>query len=177
MVALLRSLIELCLLRRGPQDLPYSPPAVAVFAAVLVALQVGFASSQGMGTAALVARAAVTLVLLFGVTGALLRVRGLDNRRMQTLLALAGSGVIFSLAMMPVAHVLGPYLDAKTPPPEMLAFAVAAVFLFVWKLRVDASIWRQALGIPVLSAFGLALALMFGEAILLGLLVPVPAAP
>jgi hypothetical protein len=176
-VALLRSLIELCLLRRGPQDLPYSPPAVAVFAAILVAMQVGFASNEGMGTLALLARAVVTLVLLFGVTSALLRLRGLDNRRAQTLLALAGSGVIFSLAMMPVAHALRPYLDDKSPPPQMLALALAAVILFVWKLRVDASIWRQAMGIPVLSSYGLALSLMFGEAILLGLLVPVPAAP
>ncbi|HBD20559.1 MAG TPA: hypothetical protein DC063_11080, partial [Arenimonas sp.] len=87
MVALLRPLFELCLLRRGPQDLPYSPPAVATFAFALMALQLAMGAATEAPPAQLAARVGVTAFLLFGVTQVLLKLRGLDNRAAQTLLA------------------------------------------------------------------------------------------
>ena len=89
MAALSRELIEVCLLRRGPQDLPFSPPAVMGITAGLLGLQLAFAAWHVAGPQALVARALVTLLMLFGATRALLRFRALENRAMQTLLTLA----------------------------------------------------------------------------------------
>jgi hypothetical protein len=176
--ALLRQLIEICLLRRGPQDLPWSPPAVALVTALLLALQLAFAVHFESPPAALAARVVVTLVLLLGATLALLRFRGMENRAAQTLLALAGMSLLFALVMMPLAIVLRPYLGDENPPPSMMLFALAAVFAFFWKLRVEAAIWRQALEIPVPAAYLLTLALVLAEAGLLYLLVPaVPATP
>jgi hypothetical protein len=80
--------------------------------------------------------------------------------------------------MMPLAIVLRPYLGDENPPPSMMLFALAAVFAFFWKLRVEAAIWRQALEIPVPAAYLLTFALVLAEAGLLYLLVPaVPATP
>lgn len=179
MAALLREVLEVCLLRRGPQDLPFSPPAVAGFTAGLLALQVAFAAHYDSGPLAMSARVLVTLLILFGATRALLRFRGMDNRATQTLLALAGTSLLFSLVMMPLALVMRPYLGDKDPPASMMLFAVAAIFTFFWKLRVEAAIWRQSLEIPVSAAYLLTLALLLSEALLLFLLVPaaVPAAP
>lgn len=178
MAALLRQLIEICLLRRGPQDLPWSPPAVALVTALLLALQLAFAVHFESPPAALAARVVVTLVLLLGATLALLRFRGMENRAAQTLLALAGMSLLFALVMMPLAIVLRPYLGDENPPPSMMLFALAAVFAFFWKLRVEAAIWRQALEIPVPAAYLLTFALVLAEAGLLYLLVPVvPATP
>ena len=174
MAALLRDLLELCLLRRGPQDLPWSPPAVAGFTAGLVGLQMAFAAYHGAAEIALFARAAVTLLILFGATLALLRFRAMDNRAPQTLLALAGTSLLFSLVMMPLALALRPYLGDKDPPASMMLFALAAIFTFVWKLRVEAAIWRQALEIPVSAAYLLTFVLLLTEALLLMVLVPTP---
>ncbi len=179
MAALLRDVIEVCLLRRGPQDLPFSPPAVMGFTAGLLGLQLAFAAYHDAGPMALVARALVTLLILFGATRALLRFRAMENRATQTLLALAGTSLLFSLVMMPLALVMRPYLGNEDPPASMMLFALAAVFMFFWKLRVEAAIWRQSLEIPVSAAYLLTLALLLGEALLLFALLPaqVPAAP
>lgn len=172
MSALLRQLLEVCLLRRGPQDLPYAPSAVGGLVLALLALQLGFAAYLGLPAQALAARALVTVVLLLGVTQALLRWRGLENRRMQTLLALAGSTLFFALAMMPLLLSLQPYLGAENPPASVLLSALAAMFLFFWKLRVEAAIWRQSLDLASGQAYALALALVLAEALLMLWLVP-----
>lgn len=179
MVALLRQLLEVCLLRRGPQDLPHWPAAVVALVVALLAVQLAFASHQGLPAEALSARVLVTLITLLGVTGGLLAWRKLENRGTQTLLALAGTGLIFTLAMMPMALALQPHLGNKEPPPQVMVYALAALALFVWKLRVEAAIWRQSLDIAILPAYALTLGLVLAEAVLLFLFspVPVPAAP
>lgn len=174
MAALPRQLIELFLLRRGPQDLPWSPPTVAGFALALLALQAGFAHHQGLDATGMLARAFVTLVILFGATRALLRWRKLENRAAQTLLALVATGLFFSLAMFPLAVGLQPYYGVENPPPRLMVMALAAIVLFFWKLRVEASIWRQSLDIAVAPAYALTVALMLAEAVLIHLLVPMP---
>lgn len=174
MAALLRQLLELILLRRGPQDLPWSPPAVAGFAIALLALQAGFASQQGLDAIGVLARAFVTVLILFGATRALLRWRQLENRAVQTLLALAATGLFFSLALFPLAVALQPYYGVDDPPPRLMVLALAAIVLFFWKLRVEASIWRQALDIAVAPAYALTVSLILAEAVLIHLLVPAP---
>jgi hypothetical protein len=172
--ALPRQLLELFLLRRGPQDLPWSPPAVAACAVALLVLQAWFASQQGLELTGLLARGFVTLLILFGVTRALLRWRQLENRAAQTLLALAATGLFFSLGMFPLAMALQPYFGVEDPPARVMVLALAAMVLFFWKLRVEASIWRQALDIAVAPAYALTVSLMLAEAVLIHLLVPGP---
>lgn len=179
MIALVRQLLDICLLRRGPQDLPHWPAAALGLVGALLVVQLAFASHQGLQASALAARAVVTLVILLGVTFTLLARRGLQNRGTQTLTALAGTGLLFSLAMMPLAMAMQPYLEVKEPPARVLLLALAAMVLVVWKVRVEAAIWRQALDVAATPALLLTLALMLGEATLLFLLAPtpVPAAP
>jgi hypothetical protein len=182
--ALLRQLLDVCLLRLGPQDLPYSPSATAGAFAVLLAFQIvsGIATAASAGLIA--ARLAVTVLLLAGVTTWLLRSRGMGNRTAQTVLAQAGTGVLFSLAMLPAALALMPYVEAMQPqagtpapvPGQAMVPALAALVLFVWKLRVDASIWRQALDLRPPSALLLAIGLVLAELFLMVLLAPAPAA-
>ncbi len=174
MAALLRDVFEVCLLRRGPQDLPWSPPAVMGFAAALLGLQLAFAAFHDMPPAALAARALVTLATVFGATVALLRLRGMANRTTQTLLAVAGTEALFALVTMPLLLLVQPHLGSDNPPTSILVAMMAAVFAFFWKLRVNAAIWRQALEIPVSAAYLLTLALLLAEALLLLALVPAP---
>ena len=174
MAALLRQVLEVCLLRRGPQDLPFSPPAVTAFTAALLGVQLAFATYLEAGAVTLVARALVTLLILYGATLGLLRFRAMENRGSQTLLALAGTSLVFALVTLPLSLVLLPYQGDENPPAWLMVFVLAVVFTFFWKLRVEAAIWRQALEIPVPAAYLLTLALLMAEALLLLLLVPAP---
>jgi hypothetical protein len=177
--ALLREILEVCLLRRGPQDLPYSPPAVLASGVALVALQLAFATYHEVAPGALAARALVTVLMVFGATVTLLRLRNLANRTAQTLLAVTGIEVLFALVTMPMLMVVQPHLGSENPPGSALVVMLAAVFAFFWKLRVNAAIWRQALEIPMSAAYLLTLLWLLCEALLLFAFVPapVPAAP
>ena len=175
MGALVGQLLEVCTLRRGPQDLPYSPPAAITAIVALLALQAGAAQYDDVPAGAIAGRLAVTLLLLVGVTTLLLRARGVDNRTAQTLLAQAGAGVLFSLAVLPLALAIRPYVgeDAPTPAMTPALAALGAIVLFVWKLRVDAAIWASALDLPRPRALLLAVVLVMAELVLLRLLAPV----
>ena len=176
MGALLRQLFGVCLLRTGPQDLPYSVVATRVAIGSLLAFQAAVGVATGAQGPAILARLGVTLLVLAGVTPWLLRARGFANRTAQTLLAQAGAGLLFSLAMLPAAVALLPYVTpdgtpGATPPQAMLP-ALAMLVLFVWKLRVDASIWAHALDVRRQQGLLLAVVLVVAELVLLLLFAP-----
>lgn len=171
MAALLRRLFALCLFRQGPQDLPYSPWLSRGLVAALLLLQFLVARHGGFGVADALARVALSLFLVVGVTRGLLAARDRVARSEQTIAAFAGTGLLFGLAMLPVAWNLQPPVQDVPPGPAQFGLAVAGLTLFVWKLRVDAHIWRQALDLR-LGALALAIALMLLELLLVTLLNP-----
>ena len=176
MGALLRQLLGVCLLRSGPQDLPYSPALMRATLAALLALQAAIGLATGSAGSTIVVRLGVTLLLLAGVTPWLLGLRGLHNRTAQTLLAQAGAGLLFSLAMLPAALALLPHMIERegggAASPEAMLPALAMLVLFVWKLRVDASIWGHALDLQRPRALLLAVVLVAAELFLLVLFAP-----
>ena len=180
MGALLRQLLGVCLLRSGPQDLPYSPALMRATLAALLALQAAIGLATGSAGSTILVRLGVTLLLLAGVTPWLLGLRGLHNRTAQTLLAQAGAGLLFSMAMLPAAFALLPYLatgdgtatGAGAAPPQAMLPALAMLVLFLWKLRVDASIWSHALDVRRQQGLLLAVVLVVTEIFLLVLFAP-----
>lgn len=176
MGALPRQLLGVCLLRIGPQDLPYSVAATRLAIVALLVFQALIGVATGSEASAILPRLGVTLLLLAGVTPWLLRARGFGNRTAQTLLAQAGTGLLFSLAMLPAALALLPYLDTGggtgAASPQAMLPALGMLVLFVWKLRVDASIWAHALDVRRPQALLLAVALVVTELFLLILFAP-----
>jgi hypothetical protein len=139
---------RLLVLRANPQDLPVSKP-------VLAGTLVAYAAADVLGAlpklpVALGAMAGtldmLTLVIFVQV---LLRLRGLDNRLIQTLTALAGCGALLTTISWAVAMAL----DGLAPP--------GAVYLvsLVWYLTVSGHILRHAIdrSFPVSVALSLLL--------------------
>lgn len=157
------SLIELCLFRRGPQDLPYRPPLAlaCLLATVLVELYTNLRIGEPMGLVIPTVLASALFALV--ATRLVLRLAGHEPRYWQTLLALAGSGLLFAAVAAPVRIAIGPIdpaiLQGSALPPT--AYMIVAL-MGLWRLAVIGHIWRHALQIrlPVGILVGLGLFLL-----------------
>ena len=159
MINLLRQRGDICRFRRGPQDLPYSP---AIFRGVvlcsagagLLFARVVYGSDRG------IAELAVSLLLMLAIPWLLLTVRGVPSRYSQTLIALAGTGILFTLIYMPFASALAglPAVGPDTVPTRQhLALAWVTLALIGWKLAINGHIWRHAMNWPMFGGVALAL--------------------
>jgi hypothetical protein len=176
--SLLRLLLDLCLLRRGPQDLPYSIALTRGLVLLGVGVDLLLARWVEAGDAGF-ARIALSLVLLLALPWFVLGLRGHRARYAQTLAAFAGTGVIFTLAFLPVAiraaGLPAPDLDVE-PTREQLAIGWITLVLVGWKLAINGNIWRHALDWPRAGGVLLAVGLFVFEIGLMRMLF-VPAAP
>ena len=171
---MLRLLWDLCLFRRGPQDVPYSPAlarglVLALAGAGFLHLQIG--GNAGSGLAQVVFSVALSVALPW----LLLRAFGRSERYVQTLIALVGTGVLATLVYLPLAWlaVEYPLADATTPPTRLqFALAFGSLVLAAWKLTINGHIWRQALEWPLGAGIAVALGVFVIEFGLLQLVLP-----
>ena len=158
MSALFRLLLDLVRLRIGPQDLPFSLPLAR--ALVVLSLALDLATSLLLGASALVVpRLLLSAALLLGVPWLLLGWRGHRNRYLQTLTALAGVGVLFKLAMLPLALAIADLPVPQTPEqlaPAQVVVGWLTLALLSWRMVVNAHVFRHALDLR----FGMALLLV-----------------
>src|SRR5947209_15024005 len=125
---------DICCLRRGPQDLPYSPALLALVCAAFLGFETLLAmdaSTLAIGALAL----AVNMCVLF----ALLYARGLRNRFVQTAMALFACAFTFELLMLPLQLLFGDPNNGQ-PSPARSVIAIALLLALSWKLIVDANI-------------------------------------
>jgi hypothetical protein len=154
---------DVCLLRRGPQDMPYSPPLLAGVCALSLLLQLGIAHLLDVDGDALGA-GLIGLGLNLGLLYFLLLARGLRNRFVQAALALVGCAIVFALLSLPIVLVTGVHPNTpQTVSPLEALVALLALPIVVWKLMVDAHILRHSLDIPFLGGLVLALLWVIAE--------------
>ncbi len=136
MSSLFAVLIDIVLLRRGPQDLPAGRSVLlaCLFLYVLVAaLSLNIGRTPDNATAILILAAGLPLLIVRVV----LHLRRRINRWEQTLSALYGSSALLSLITLPFG------LDTGDEPSQ--AALVISLLVFFWSFMVDAHIWRHAL--------------------------------
>jgi hypothetical protein len=147
-IRLIQLVVDLCLFRRGPQDLPHNPPLALAGVVALMGLELFAPSTQsGPGDYLPLAVYGVLFVL---IVWAALRLRKVDARFWQTLLGLAGSALLFSLLMLPIRMTIGPidpatYLPVAPMSPLIVLLLLANLVLALWRLVVQGHIWRHAL--------------------------------
>ena len=98
---------DICLLRRGPQDLPYSVSLLAVVASAWLVLQLGVAVARAAPLDGVFAGAALELMFTLGALNVILTLRGLRNRFVQTATALLGCTLVFILLNVPILLLIG----------------------------------------------------------------------
>ena len=120
-----------------------------------------------------IVRLAVSLLIALLLPWMVLRSRGLGERYVQTLIALVGTGVLFTLAYLPVAWLASdlpaPEVGA-TPTQKQLLVAWLTLALVAWKLTINGHVWRHALNWPLAAGVALAVGAFMLEIGLLRLL-------
>ncbi len=158
MAPLVKLLVDLCLLRRGPQDMPYSPVLTRNLVLLGLLCDLVYVAALEVDNAA--PRVGLGLAMALGLPYLMLAWRRRGERYAQTLGALVGTGVLFTVLFLPVAlwarqHAPAPGVETLTT--EQIAAGWLVLGLLGWKLAVNGNILRQALDLP--RTAGLALAL------------------
>lgn len=150
-------------LRRGPQDVPYSP-TLLLLALIPYALLSSALAAFAMPASRALLYGPTEAALLAALVYASLAVRRRPARFMQTLTALLLVGVVFNALSLP--------LTALARPENGLGLLILA--LVAWSFAVSVHILRLALDIPVpgsvLVNVGFFFAAYFGLGYLFGLL-------
>jgi hypothetical protein len=171
--ALFARLIEIVLLRAGPETLPASNSLLAIVVAVNVAITAIVTVLTPTAPESWLSQLFVsTLVplLLFQAAFALAKK---PERYTQTMIAFFGVNMLFQPAVIPMVATLMPYLEQKDPtvvPPVALSLLAAGIA--IWLLTVWVRIVRAAFEWPyfaaVLFIFGQNIAAAFIYAMLFG---------
>lgn len=172
--ALGRAFFEICCLRRRPQDLPASGELLAVVLVGYALASMGLTMVFHPAAPALAAGAA-ECALVAALNYALLYLRSVPQRWLQTTTAMAGTGLLFTLFAIPVFMLM----DLAFPGAVVARPALyGAVFLLLaWNVAVMAHILRHALSLSFPAALVIAVAYLWIIGASVGLLVPQPAAP
>ncbi len=174
MPAFVSILRDILLLRRGPQDLPYSPQLLITLGGLCVLLQLTVTLMRGVPVGAVMLGAALWLAFTLGTLRLILQLRGLSNRFVQAATALLGCNLAFTLLAIPVALLTGdapPTTPEAMTPGQVLA-GIVALPLLLWKIAVDAHIFRHSFEIPFLSGIVIALLWIVAALALSGLGAP-----
>lgn len=172
---LARLVVDLCRLRRGPQDFPYSPGLLLGLFAAGTALDT-LGGSINVDAAAALASSLLSSGVVLALCWLALKIRGHGNRYVQTASALLACSLAFTLLQLPLMWLSGP------PPATaaelgglqiLLGWAMVAVFL--WQVAVSAHIMRHAMDAPYGLAFALVATWVIAYWALDGALFGVPA--
>lgn len=148
-----RTFFDICRFRLRPQDLPYSPSFLQVVLFAYTFFNVLLAWVMQPFHIALLSAALQTL-LLVGLTWSLMRVANYQARLNQTLIALAGSGTLFTIFNLPLGlWILFTKENGMAPALPVLML----LFLVGWNFAVYAHIFRHSLSTHYFWGFIVAL--------------------
>jgi flagellar biosynthesis protein FliQ len=159
MLPLIRIFWDICRLRAGPQAIPrrHNLMIAAVLAGIIID---SFASSilipklTGLDILKIVT---IYNILLLTAIYLLLKIIGYADRGVQTVTAIAGSGLFISLVLLPGLLMM------NTVEEQVKSFAIFILIDNVWRIAVVAHIFRHAFSINLLMAMILSVSyLIFG---------------
>lgn len=158
---------QLCLLRKAPQDIPASPSLLQLTALVYVLLGTLLGSLGDTVLVGLV-QAALDLLLMVGFLKLALTITGHQDRFVQTLTALLGSGLILSGLAVPLMLVRT--LGYANQMPGLLW-----LWLFGWSILITGHILRHSLSVSL--RMGVVLTFLYTFSVWLLVAQIMPAAP
>ncbi|MBK1647278.1 hypothetical protein [Rhabdochromatium marinum] len=154
MLAILHFFLDLCLLKRAPQDLPASREIfVLVFAASMLGSML-LAMSAGEQALIGLLQGLLDSGLMLLVLAAVLQHLGKPTRLLQTATALIGTDTLIGLlALVPLSQAVG----AEEQSSALLLAGVLFTALVLWGVLITAHILRHAFEIRLIQGVFLAI--------------------
>lgn len=155
LLQLLKLVVDICLLRAGPQDLPASStlPVLAALGYFLSSLLLFLVDAR---LPSALSAAGADTALLCGFTWGILQVRHYPERFKQTLSALAGTGTLLGLCALPLMEVI---VRAQAQGADAGGALFGWLAMLLWSFAVFGHIVRHALSVPL--SFGIGLGVLF----------------
>lgn len=159
MLQLSKILLDICRLKAGPDALPRGPAVLILL--VISAIVVDSAASAilipALSALEVVITIAVYNLVLLTAVFILLKIVGYAPRALQTMSAIAGSGLVISLVLFPALLMI------DSGKEQSQAIVLFVLIDNVWRIVVDAHIFRHAFSIGLLLAMVISLSyLLFG---------------
>ena len=148
MVQLLRTLVNICLLRAGPQALPAHYPLLWTLVAAYWASGLALLDAADPDANNLYAMT-ISAVFALGFSYALLALRQFAGRFAQTATALFGTDLVL---LLPSAPLL---LQAAASGEALPHLGLLVVWM--WSIAIKGHIFRHALEVPLFVGIGIAL--------------------
>lgn len=140
--------IDLCRLKASPADMPTSDKLLKMTLLAYFIIGIAISRIDSAWSASVLTSFTDTLFMII-VIKLVLYVKGLQTRYQQTLIALAGSGIILNLIGFPLMIWLNQTDKLEQGTSLAMLFIIALMF---WSLMVIAHIFRQALDIKAGTA-------------------------
>lgn len=151
MPPLIKQFFYICLMNKGPQDLPWSHLLLhASLMAYLISGVLTMLATTSFDQALLVMLADLAVLLLYAWL--CLKAFNKAPRFVQTATAMAGVGTLFQLVAWPLIAYADSQANAAAPGISILLLLVVG-----WNLAVYAHIFRESFNVRMLSAFVLTL--------------------
>jgi hypothetical protein len=156
--ALVYFFIDLCLLRRKPQDLPASSAlfgivlAVSVVGGLLMSVTAGGSLWAGLGQTLL------DLLLMLGALQLALKVLDKQARYLQTATALVGADAVIGLVALLPMSLARPMAAGAEIGDDMLLAGVLFLALVAWSVLVVGHILRHAFDLTLAQGVVIAIA-------------------
>ncbi|MBT5231257.1 MAG: hypothetical protein HOM11_13380 [Methylococcales bacterium] len=132
---------QICLLQKGPQDVPSSPFFFQLMMIVYVVVSFLFLIIIGGSVSYSLIYAVGEIALLYVCVRSLLAVVGFGYRYQQTLVAVLGTSLLLS-SMVVIAFV---WLDNSVPEDKPEALRMIQGVISLWSFVVTGHIYRHAL--------------------------------
>ena len=140
---------DLCLLRRGPQDLPHSTNLLIATVIVALALDIAIAT-RFQPFASAFPRVLLSTSILLAMPYFALKLANLGERYVQTVTALIATSAVFTLLTVPIVIGVGKLpQDPKDLTAVQAMFGWISLVLVAWQLAVRGHILRHALNLPM----------------------------
>ena len=144
---------DICLLRKGPQDVPSSGFLLGVVTFINTAMAV-LGSTVVSTFSSAILQSLVGLVLFAVLLFIVLQLSGHMARYQQTFIAVMGIEILFHFLMLPISVLL--VSSSETDASAQLT-AIIWLILVIWYLVVTAHILRHAIDIKLFFALMLSL--------------------
>jgi hypothetical protein len=165
MYRLIQLFFDICILRKGPQDVPAMPWMLYLILPVYIAVNLSVLLLNSYPFPALFIQVFIDFSLLAGFCWSLVFFSGKPARFLQTLTALIGTESIISCFAIPVIAIMIFF------PNTISGFVMLG--LMVWNWLVIGHICRHALDRPLILGLGLSLLFILISSQIMALVFPV----